>query len=302
MNKFVSPSRRLFNVINFVILVGTGILCLVPFVNLLAISFSSSAPVSAGKVTFWPVDFTLAAYQFTVEGGKFFPALLVSIKRCVLGVMVNLILMICCAYPLSKSKNQFKARNFFMVYFVITMIIGGGLIPTFIVVMKMNLLDSIWSLVLPGAVPVGTMVILMNFIRQMPADIEEAAMIDGAGVFRRLVNVMLPLLKPALATVGLFCLVGHWNDWFSGMIYMQMPKNYPLQTYLQSVLRSINELLRIFAQSGGAGVDYQSLVAMMNARTGRAAQLFLGMVPMMLVYPFLQKYFTKGVVIGSIKG
>jgi putative aldouronate transport system permease protein len=252
-------------------------------------------------VNFWPVGFTFQSYKFAVEGGRFFPALWVSIKRCILGVGVNLVTMICCAYPLSKSKQQFKARNIFMGYFVITMIIGGGLIPTYITVMRLKLLDSIWALILPTAVPVGVMVILMNFIRQMPADIEEAALIDGAGVFRRLWSVILPLLKPALATVGLFCTVGHWNDWFSGLIYMKTPKNYPLQTYLQTLIRSIDEMIRLLAQGGGS-VDYHQIIAMMNARTGRAAQLFLGALPMMLVYPFLQKYFTKGLVIGSVKG
>jgi putative aldouronate transport system permease protein len=291
----------LFTVINFVVLTGTGLVCHIPFINLLAISFSSSAPVAAGRVKFWPVEFTLASYAFAFEGGRFFPALWVSVKRILLGVTVNTVLMVCAAYPLSKSRQQFRSRNWYMVYFVITMIINGGLIPTYITVMKLRLLDNLWALILPSALPVGNMVILMNFIRQMPADIEEAALIDGAGVFRRLVSVILPLLKPALATVGLFCIVGHWNDWFSGMIYMQMPKNYPLQTYLQSLLRSIDEMIRILSQGGGT-FEYTKLLVMMNARTGRAAQLFLGALPMMLVYPFLQKYFTKGLVIGSVKG
>jgi putative aldouronate transport system permease protein len=140
------------------------------------------------------------------------------------------------------------------------------------------------------------MIILMNFIRQMPQEIEEAAMIDGAGVFSRLFKVILPLLKPALATVALFCTVGHWNDWFGGIIYMQNPAKYPLQTYLQTMLRSIEDLMRT------SDNDYVFLLAVLNARTGRAAQLFLGALPMMLIYPFLQRYFTKGLVIGSVKG
>jgi putative aldouronate transport system permease protein len=296
MNLFESPSRKLFNLINYFVLITTALTCLIPFVNLLAISFSNSGAVSAGRVSFWPVDFTLSSYSFAVSNGKFFPALLVSMERILLGVSVNMVFMIMAAYPLSKSKEQFKARNIFMVYFVITMIIGGGLIPTYILVTRLKLLNSMWALVLPGALPVWTMVILMNFIRQMPQDIEEAAMIDGAGVFRRLVSVLLPLLKPALATVGLFCAVGHWNDWFSGLIYMQSPTKYPLQTYLQSLLISMEQMMRV------AGVDYMRLLAMMSARTGRAAQLFMGALPMMLLYPFLQKYFTKGLIIGSVKG
>jgi putative aldouronate transport system permease protein len=296
MNHFDSPSRKLFNLLNYIILVVVGFTCLLPFVNLFAISFSGSAPVSAGQVRFWPIDFTLSSYQFAVSNGRFFTALFVSFKRVLLGVGVNLLFMITAAYPLSKNKDKFKARNVYMVYFVITMIIGGGLIPTYIVIVKLRLINSIWALILPGALPVWTMVILMNFIRQMPQDIEEAAMIDGAGVFRRLISVILPLLKPALATVGLFCTVSHWNDWFSGLIYMNDPKAYPLQTYLQTLLHTIEEIMRI------SGTDYALLIAMMNARTGRAAQLFLGALPMMLVYPFLQKYFTRGLTIGSVKG
>jgi len=291
-----SPSRKIFNIINYTILVITGLTCIIPFINLLAISFSDSGAVAAGRVSFWPIGFTTASYEFTIADGKFFRALWVSLQRLVLGVGVNLLFLVMAAYPLSKSVQQFRARNVFMVYFVTTMIIGGGLIPTFILVTRLGLLNSIWALILPGALPIWTMVILMNFIRQMPADIEEAAIIDGAGVIRRLIAVLLPLLKPAIATVSLFCAVGHWNDWFSGLIYMQSPSNYPLQTYLQGLLMSMDEIMRV------AGGDYMAIVAMMSVRTGRAAQLFMGALPMMILYPFLQKYFTKGLVMGSVKG
>jgi putative aldouronate transport system permease protein len=298
MSRLRTSGQEVFNVFNHIILIAIGISCLFPFVNLLAISFSGQAPATAGKVLFWPVDFTFSAYSFALRGGKFFPALFISIQRILLGVSVNLIFMILAAYPLSKSKQEFTARNTYMVYFVITMIISGGLIPTYIIVTKLKLLNSLWALILPGALPVWYMVILMNFIRQLPKEIEEAAMIDGAGVFRRLLSVMLPLLKPALATVGLFCIVGHWNDWFSGIIYMQNPSRYPLQSYLQSLLTSMEEIMRL------AQRDSKLLEALMNAnaRTGRAAKLFLGALPMMIIYPFLQKYFTTGLVLGSVKG
>jgi putative aldouronate transport system permease protein len=296
MKNRISPSRVLFMWFNITVLVITGIICLIPFVNLLAISLSGSTPVSAGKVFFLPVDFTLSAYTFALRNGKFFAAFLVSVKRILLGVGVNLFLMICAAYPLSKNKEQFKARNIYIVYFIITMLFGGGIIPLYILIVKLGLIDSIWALVLPGALPIGIMVILMNFMRQMPQDIEEAAIIDGAGVFNRLVRVILPLLKPAIATVSLFCIVGHWNDWFSGIIFMNTPKNYPLQSYLQKLLTTIEQMMRL------SGTDYVAILSMMNARTGRASQIFLGALPMMLIYPFLQKYFVKGLVLGSIKG
>jgi putative aldouronate transport system permease protein len=297
MSQFYTKGQNIFNVVNNIILISTGFLCLAPFVNLLAISFSDSAAVSAGKVMFWPMGFTLSSYRFAILGGKFTRALLISIQRTLLGVGINLILMIFSAYPLAKSKERFAGRNIYMAYFIIIMIVHGGIIPTFLVVTKLGLLNSIWALVLPGALPVGTMVIFMNFIRQMPQDIEEAAMIDGAGVFHRLFSVLLPLLKPGLATVGLFCTVAHWNDWFSGIIYMQDPGQYPLQSYFRTLLISFEDIMRSTQD------DYELILLMMiNARTGRAAQLFLGALPMLIIYPFLQKYFTKGLVLGSVKG
>ena len=293
---YKSKARKIFLVFDIVILSLLSLTCILPFVNLLAVSFSGSTAVAAGKVAFWPVDFTTYSYEFALKGGKFFKALLISIERVVLGVGVNLILMIITAYPLSKSKEKLKGRNIYMIFFVITMLINGGLIPTYLLVVKLGLKNSIWSLILPGALPVYNMIILMNFMRNMPAEIEEAAMIDGAGVFRILVQIILPLLKPALATVGLFCMVSHWNDWFGGMIYMNKPDDYPLQTYLQTLLQSFEQIMQKSSN------DYASLLSMMNVRTGRAAQMFLGALPIMLVYPFLQKYFTQGLVLGSVKG
>jgi putative aldouronate transport system permease protein len=291
-----SMGRRLFHAANYTILIITSLLCILPFINLLAVSFSSSAAVSAGNVVFWPVEFTTKAYEFALTGGKFFTALWISVQRVVLGTLVNLILMVLTAYPLSKSQQKLTGRNMYMTFFIITILFNGGLIPTYLVVVKSGLIDSIWSLILPGALPVFSMVILMNFIRGLPEEIEESAIIDGAGPLQILTRILLPLLKPALATVGLFSIVGHWNSWFDGIIYMNNPANYPLQSYLQTLLQSFEQIML------KSGTDYTQLLSMMNARTGRAAQMFLGAIPILLVYPFLQKYFTKGLVLGSVKG
>jgi putative aldouronate transport system permease protein len=296
MINYKSPARTAFVVLNGIFLTVTAIVCIMPFVHLFALSFSNSSAVAAGKVTFWPIQFTTAAYDFAIQGGKFTAAIWVSMQRVALGIVVNLLLIVLTAYPLSRSKERFHARNFYMVYFMITMILSGGLIPTYILVTQLGLINSLWSLVLPGALPVFSMIIMMNFIRGLPDEIEEAARIDGAGVFTVLFTIMLPLLTPALATVGLFSIVGHWNDWFSGMIYMQNSKLYPLQTYLQTLLRNFEEILRM------AQGDYAKIIAMMNVRTGRASQLFLGAIPILAVYPFIQKYFTTGLVLGSVKG
>lgn len=294
--KYKSRSRNIFMFFNVTVLTLLSLTCILPFLNLLAVSFSSSSAVASGKVTFFPVEFTTYSYEFALKGGKFFAALWVSVKRVILGVGINLLLMIITAYPLSKSREKLWGRNFYAVFFIITMLINGGLIPTYLMVVKMGLKNNIWSLILPGALPVYNMIILMNFMRGLPEEIEEAAMIDGAGVFRILVQIILPVLKPALATVGLFCIVNHWNDWFGGLIYMSKPVNYPLQTYLQTLLQSFEQMMQ------KAGTDYTKLLSMMNVRTGRAAQLFLAAIPIMMVYPFLQKYFTSGLVIGSVKG
>lgn len=296
MKEYTTPARKAFLVFNYLFLTVTSLVCILPFIHLLAMSFSSSSAVAAGRVAFWPVEPTLAAYEFALKGGEFTQALWISIQRVVLGVAVNLVLMIITAYPLSKSKQKLAGRNIYMAFFVITMIINGGLIPTYILVVNLGLLNSLWALILPGAVPVYNMIILMNFIRGLPEEIEEAALIDGAAPIVCLVRVLLPLLAPSLATVGLFSIVNHWNDWFSGIIYMQDSSRYPLQTYLQTLLRDFEEIIRL------AQGDYSQIVSMMNARTGRAAQLFLGALPILLIYPLLQKHFTTGLVLGSVKG
>lgn len=295
--QYKTRANRIFHFVNIFILAVVSLLCVLPFINLLAISFSDSAAVAAGAVGFTPVDFTLSAYEYALKGGKFIRALFISFERVFLGVGLNLILMVLTAYPLSKTRKKVAGRNIYMVYFVITMLVSGGMIPTYLVVTGLGLKDTIWALILPGALPVYNMVILMNFMRGIPEEIEEAAAIDGASPFQILTRVLLPILKPALATVGLFCIVTHWNDWFSGMIYMNNPDNYPLQTYLQSLLQNFEQLLRTQSSQ-----DIQALLAQMDARTGRAAQLFLGAIPVMVIYSFLQKYFTKGLVLGSVKG
>jgi len=294
--QYQSKAQKAFTVFNYAFLILTSLICLTPFINLLAISFSSAAPVAAGRVYFWPIDFTLESYLFAFRGGRFLRGLLISVERVALGVTINLILMLLTAYPLARTKASLTGRNIFMGIFVFIMIFNGGLIPTYLVVVQLGLLNTIWALVLPSAMSVWNMIILMNFIRQLPAELEEAAEIDGAGPFLILIRVILPLSKPALATVGLFCIVWHWNDWFTGIIYMKNVNNYPLQSYLQTLMRNFDQILR------SAGSDYVSLLNMMNARTGRAAQLFLGALPVLAIYPFLQKYFTTGLVLGSVKG
>jgi len=293
---FRTPGEKVFNVFNYIFVILVTLLCALPIIHILAISFSSSHYVSANHVTFWPLGFTLESYAFAFRSGKFMQAFWVSVERVILGVGINMFLMILTAYPLAKTTQEFSARNYYMAFFAITMIFGGGLIPFYILIYNLGMLNTIWSLVVPGGLPVFSMLILMNFIRGLPKELEEAAMLDGAGYFTILIQIMLPVLKPALATIALFSFVNHWNEWLLGMLFMNNPANYPLQTYLQTLLSNFRELMRQL------GPDFMQLVARMNERSGRAAQLFLGMMPILIIYPFLQKYFTRGLVIGSVKG
>ena len=168
--EYKSNARKIFLLFDILILTLLSLTCILPFINLLAVSFSGSAAVAGGRVSFLPVDFTTYSYEFALKGGKFFKALIVSAQRVILGVGANLLLMIITAYPLSKTKEKLKGRNIYMFFFVLTMLINGGLIPTYLLVVKVGLKNSIWSLILPGALPVYNMVILMNFMRGLPED------------------------------------------------------------------------------------------------------------------------------------
>lgn len=286
---------RILRVLNAVVLIILALLCLLPVLHVLALSLSSSSAVTAGRVTFWPVDFTLNSYQFAVMDSQFLRSFGISAARVLLGVSINMVLIVMTAYPLSKTPDKLHGRNIYMGYFFLTMLIGGGMIPTYLVVAQTGLINTIWALIVPGALPVYNMIIMMNFMRGIPKELEESALLDGANPIQVLLLVLMPVLKPALATITLFCIMGHWNDWFAGLLYMNRTTNYPLQTYLQTMLVDYETLLRQSASS------YIEIVSKMNARTGRAAQIFLAALPMLMIYPFLQKYFTKGLTLGSVK-
>ena len=289
-----TPAYRVFSVFNTVLLVAIAFLCLLPLVNVFAISMSDNIAVSQGKVAFWPVNFTSDGYRFIMRNSAFWTAMSVSLKRVVLGFVVNMLLTIMVAYPLSKSTTVFPSRTRYAWFFLITMLFGGGLIPTFLVVKYTGLMGSILALVLPSAVPVYNVVLLLNFFRQLPRELEEAAFMDGANHATTLVRIILPVSKAALATISLFVIVGHWNDWFAPIIYMQRTEDYPLQTYLRSIILSSNFKVTNFNDS--------LLLNKLSNKTIISAQIFVGMVPILCVYPFLQKYFAKGIVLGSVKG
>lgn len=289
-----SRGRKVFLVVNNTVLIFLALICLLPLVYVLAVSLSSSSAAMANKVTLVPVDFTWKSYQYVVRKPAFYLSFGVSIKRVLLGVPINMLLTTLTAYPLSKGRDVFRTRNIFSWYFVITMLFTGGLIPWFLTIYYTGLIDTIWALVIPGALPVFNMIILMNFFRSLPKELEEAALIDGAGQWTILMRIFIPLSTPSLATLVLFSLVTHWNSWFDGLILMNDPNNYPLQSYLQTVV--VNRDIAMLSMK-----DAESL-SEISDRTVKCAQIFIAMVPILAFYPLLQKYFTTGMVLGGVKG
>jgi putative aldouronate transport system permease protein len=290
-----SNSRKLFVVFNTLLLTSITLLGIIPFIHLLSISLSSNTAAMAGEVKLWPVGFSLDAYQYLGEKVEFFRSLWISVQRVVLGTAVNMLLVFITAFPLAKTNNQFKFRTPYVWFFAVTMFFGGGLIPTYIIVKNTGIIDSIWALVLPGALNVWNMVLMLNFFRSIPRELDEAAIIDGAGHWRVLWQIYLPVSLPSIATIGLFTIVGHWNSWFDGILYLNSPEKYPLQTYLSTLIMSIN------AQMSSMSIEQLKVMDNLSEKTLRNAQIFMGALPIMLVYPFLQKYFVKGMTVGSVK-
>jgi putative aldouronate transport system permease protein len=286
--------RQAFSAINLTILTLAALSCLLPLIYVLAVSLSSSAAAMANKVVLWPVDFTLKSYQYVIRKQAFYTSFFVALKRVAIGVPVNMAFTILAAYPLSKDTKSFRARSFFSWFFVVTMLFNGGLIPWFMTIYKTGLIDKIWALILPGALPVFNMVVLMNFFRGLPKEIEDAALIDGAGQWTILTKIFLPLSVPSLATLVLFSVVNHWNSWFDGLILMNNPKNYPLQSYLQTVV--VNRDMALVS------IKDAELLSQISDRTVKCAQIFIAMLPILVAYPMLQKHFTTGLVLGSVKG
>jgi len=284
--------NKLMDTVVWLIVILMTLCCLLPLLNTLAISFSNNSAVNANQVGILPVGFTLSSYKKLLEDNQFWRSAWISVLRVVLGTGLNMLMMILLAYPLSKSKNRFASRDIYMKLVIFAMLFNGGLIPGYIIVSKLHLLNTIWALVLPGAVPVFNVILLVNFMKGLPEALEEAAVIDGASEWTILTRVVLPISKPGLATVALFCIVNHWNDYFQGLIYMRTPSKYPLQTYIQQLTIDVSQI-----------ADPQQLIYFMtiSTRTLNAAKIVVATVPLLVIYPFLQRYFVTGIVIGAVK-
>lgn len=293
-NRSFHSKIRVTIIYAIVLLLGLG--CLLPLLNIVAISFSGSAAVSANRVGVLPVDFTMTAYNKILSDGQFWRSFMISVIRVVLALALNLAVTIPMAYAMTKSKKEFRARNIYMNLLIFAMLFNGGMIPTYILVKNLGLLDSIWALILPGALPIFNVIMLMNFFLGIPKSLEEAALIDGASPFQVLLKIMVPCAKPSIATVSLFSIVGSWNDFFSGLIYMRKAENFPIMTYIQSLNVDIQELLK----SGASSATLENVTELSNKNLN-AAKIVVAVIPLLMIYPILQKYLITGMVMGSVK-
>jgi len=282
--------NRLFDIINHSILFIVAIVCVLPFVYVLAVSFASPAEVAKGGLILWPKEWSLVSYQYIFSSDTLPRSLLVSIYITVVGTLINLAFTSLMAYPLSKP--HLRGRNPILLGVLITMLFSGGMIPTYFVVNGLNLTNTLWSLMIPNAISAFNLIVLKNFFQQIPDGLEDSAKIDGCNDLGVLIRIVLPLSLPAMTTFGLFYAVAHWNTFFNAILYINDNEKWPIQVLLREIV--------ILAQSrvGDSSFDEMDVQPL----TIRMAVIVFATVPILLVYPFLQKHFAKGVMLGSVKG
>lgn len=288
--------RSATDVAILIVLLILAFMCLIPMLNTIAISFSDKVSAQGGKVFVWPVNFNLAPYRELIKDTQFFRSFMISVYRVLLGGAINVVLTILTAYPLSKSPEKFPAKNKYMWFVVTLMLFSGGMVPTYVLVSQLRLINTIWALVLPGALPIFNCIVLMNYYKTIPASLEEAALIDGGGPWYILLRIFVPLAKPSIAVITLWSIVHHWNDFFSGLVYITVRKNFPLQTYIQSLTVSVDWQ----NVSNMKGEDLARMMSVSNL-TFNSAKVAVSMIPILCIYPFLQRYFVTGIVMGAVK-
>jgi putative aldouronate transport system permease protein len=291
-----SLSRKLFLVVNTGVCGIMAFICLAPIVHIFATSFSGKEAIMAGRIGFIPIGFTLSNYQFVMKDAAFYTAFFVSVVRTLLALIVSLTMTVLAAYPISLGKRNFHARSFYTWYFLIAILFSGGLVPTYLVVRATGVVDTIWALVLPGAVPLFYVILMQNYMKGLPDEIRESAAMDGAGQWCILARIILPLCQVSIATVSLFIIVDNWNAWYDGMLYINDNHKFPLQTYLRGIVVKPDMALAV-----GAG-DMSTLQKLVATGGADAAKIFIAMIPIFIVYPFAQKHFVRGIVLGSVKG
>lgn len=287
-------SDKLFNIFNTLFLVFCTLAVIYPLIYIVSASFSSTQAVTSGRVWLWPVDISLEGYKAVFNYHRIWTGYGNSIFYTVLGTFINVILTILAAYPL--SRKDFYGRNFFMFLFTFTMLFTGGLIPTYLVVNKLGLINTRWAMVLPNAIMVWNVIITRTYFQStIPDEMLEAAKIDGCSDFKFVTSVVLPLSKPIIAVITLFYAVMHWNAFFNALIYLKDQELHPLQMVLREILvQNEIDMLNMDVETAS---KLEGLVDLL-----KYAVIIVASVPVLMIYPFVQKYFVKGVMIGAIKG
>ncbi|MFU0801338.1 MAG: carbohydrate ABC transporter permease [Xylanivirga thermophila] len=280
----------LFDYINTIIMVLILIITVYPFIYVVAVSFSDSVYILQNKVKFFPRGFNVKAYKMIFESPKIPRAYLNTIMYTVVGTSINVFLTAITAYPLAR-KDLF-GKKVWMTLIIITMFFNGGMIPNYLVVQKLKLLDTIWALVIPNAIWTYELLVTKSFYESLPHSLYESAVIDGASEARIMFQIYMPLSKACLASITLFYVMGHWNSYFLPMIYLNDMERYPLQVVLREML-----ILDTAKRSEALG-EYSSL----TPQALKNATIFVSILPILALYPYIQKYFVKGVMLGSVKG
>ena len=282
----------------YVFLTVLAFTTLYPFWNAIVISLNTGIDTSRGGVTFWPREFTLENYEIVFSDKRLMTGFFVSIARTIVGTITSIIATSIFAYGM--SRRELIGRKYYMVISIITMYFGGGLIPTFLLIRSLGLMDSFWVFIIPALISVWNMIIFRTFFQGLPAGLEESAKIDGCGNWGTFFRIVLPLSGPVIATLALFTAVGHWNEWFLASIYISNENLLPIQTILKQILAS-NISSEQMANLDSAALSRLNALKTVTSKSLSMATMMVATLPIVMVYPFVQKYFVKGVLVGSLK-
>lgn len=289
-----TKTAKVANAIIYALLALVALSCLYPLWYTLCLSISKKSAVDAGWVSAYPIGFSLANYKKIVSDSVFLNSVWISVRRVLIGTPLTLAVIVLVAYPISKSARTFRGRNFVIWLLVFCMLFGAGLVPWYISMVKLKMINNFWGLILSTGLPIYYVILVMNFFRSIPKELEEAAIMDGAGQWRLLIDIVLPCSLPVLATITLFVGVNYWNEYYNGMLLSTTDTFYPLMTYIKSLVIPINTSVSMTP-------DQLKEMAKLSNDGLNAAKVFVALVPMLVIYPWLQKYFISGIMIGSVK-
>lgn len=289
-------STKWFYAVNYTAITLIVLTMVLPLVNMIAVSFSGERAVLSGEVGFWPIDFNTETYKQVFFNTPIINGMKNTVYVLVVGTTINMVMTVMAAYPLSKAR--LKGRNAVLMLITATMMVNAGLIPNFILIRQLGIMNTYWAVWLPGAISTYNMIVMKSFFQSIPESLEESAMLDGANDLHVLFRIVLPLSLPSLATITLFYAVGHWNAYFNVMLYVNKSSMKTLQLILRDLINNTSAAESLM-------INMRDSIDVQNAATSegiKSASIIIATFPIMCVYPFLQKYFVKGVMIGSVKG